>query len=527
MTDNPPKRVLLKNIIILVLIALSSLFLVTSRYKRAHFNDAQIDEIIFYFRNGLADGQMSSFGTIVQDNVLFLLIVLFLLLIPVIDFYRDRIMVHFDLSLFGKKRKIHFNPSKTSLKFKLSYTIVVFVMSIWLLLGSFGVFGYLRSVALSGQLYEQHYIDPSKVNLVFPEHKRNLVYIYLESIENTLASKENGGQSEASIIPELEALAMNSNNISFSSNSSGLGGALPIRGTTWTVAAMVAQSGGLHLKSSNTSLVGEEGNGNGYGNFNKFLPGAYMLGDVLQKEGYNQTFIMGSEASFGGRDKLLTQHGNYTIKDYAYAKEHGLIPEDYGVWWGYEDHKLIDFAKTELETLSKSSEPFNLQILTVDTHFTDGYLDPACDTPYESQYDNVHACSSKLIGEFVDWIMQQDFAANTTVILSGDHLGMQTSYYHEKITDPDYQRTIYNVFINAAIAPISQQDRLFTTLDMYPSTLAAMGVGIENDQLGLGINLFSDRPTLAEHLGSIQSLDDELARRSALYEQTILTKHDN
>lgn len=525
MTDNPPKRILLKNIIILVLIALSSLFLVTSRYKQAHFNDARIDEIIFYFTNGLADGQMSSFGEIAQDNVLFLLIVLFLLLLPVIDFYRNRIVIHFDLSLFGKKRKVHLNPSKASLKLKLSYAIIVFLISIWILLGSFGVFGYLRSVALSGQIYEQHYIEPSKVNLVFPEHKRNLIYIYLESMENTIASKEYGGQAETSIIPELESLALDPGNISFSNNPTGLGGALPIRGTTWTVAAMVAQSGGLHLKSSSTSLIGEEGNG--YGNFNEFLPGAYTLGDILQKQGYNQTFIMGSEASFGGRDKLLTQHGNYTIKDYSYAKEQGLIPKDYGVWWGYEDYKLIDFAKTELETLSKSDQPFNLQILTADTHFTDGYLDPACDTSHENQYDNVYACSSKLIGEFVDWIMQQDFAANTTIILSGDHLGMQTSYYDERITDPGYQRTIYNTFINAAISPISRQDRLFTSLDMYPTTLAAMGVGIENDRIGLGANLFSDQPTLIEHFGSVQSLDNELTRRSALYEQTILTKQNN
>ena len=32
---------------------------------------------------------------------------------------------------------------------------------------------------------------------------------------------------------------------------------------------------------------------------------------------------MGSEASFGGRDKLLTQHGNFNIEDYNYAKKHG------------------------------------------------------------------------------------------------------------------------------------------------------------------------------------------------------------
>ena len=62
---------------------------------------------------------------------------------------------------------------------------------------------------------------------------------------------------------------------------------------------------------------------------------------------------------------------------------------------------------------------------------------------------------------------------------------------------------------------------------MYPTTLAAMGVGIEGDRLGLGTNLFSDQPTLIEHLGSIQAFNEELSRRSNLYERTILVNSEN
>ena len=514
------KRTLLANSIIWTLLALASLFFVTSRYKKAHFADAQIDEIIFYFMNGLADGQTSSFAEIVQDNIFLWLTIFFLVLIPVIDFYRNRIVIHFDLSFLGKKKKTRFNPSRIPLKYKLLYASIIFLISTWLLLSSFGVFGYIRSLTVSSQLYEQHYVDPAGATLIFPEKKRNLIYIYLESMENTVASREHGGQSDISLIPELEAFALDPQNVSFSHQADRLGGARPAHGTTWTVAAMTAQSSGVPLNAS-ASLVGQEGND--YGKFNKFLPGAYSLGEILETAGYNQTFIMGSESSFGGRDKMLTQHGNYTVKDYRYAKQHGTIPEDYSVWWGYEDKKLIDFAKTELETLSKSDQPFNLQLLTVDTHFTDGYLDSSCETPYENQYDNVHACSSKLIGEFIGWIQEQDFADNTTIVISGDHLGMQTSYYDKKITDPGYQRTIYNVFINPVIAPVHQYNRLFTTMDMYPSTLAALGVAIEGDRLGLGTNLFSDTFTLAEHYGSIQVLSEELSKRSNFYDHRILT----
>ena len=519
------KRIFLGNVIIWILLALAALFFVTSRYKKAHFADAQIDEILFYFANGLADGQTSSFVDIASDNITLWLTLFFLLLIPVIDFYRNRIVIHLDLSFIGKKKKTQFNPSRIPLKYKFTYATGILLISLWLLLGSFGVFGYIRSLSLSGQLYEQHYVDPSRASLIFPEQKRNLVYIYLESMENTVASQEHGGQSDISLIPELEALALDPQNISFSHQTAGLiGGAYPAHGTTWTVAAMTAQSSGIPLNAS-ASLVGQEGNN--YGNFKQFLPGAYSLGEVLKEEGYNQTFIMGSESAFGGRDKMLTQHGNYTVKDYSYARENGIIPEDYHVWWGYEDKKLFDFAKIELQELSNSDKPFNLQILTADTHFTDGYLDTTCEAPYVDQYDNVYACSSKQINELVSWIQSQPFAENTTIVISGDHLGMQTSYYDEKINATDYQRTIYNVFINPAISAINQYDRTFTTLDMYPSTLAAIGVSIEGDRLGLGTNLFSDVPTLAEYYGSAHALDEELSKRSNFYDHNILMTLDN
>ena len=231
---------------------------------------------------------------------------------------------------------------------------------------------------------------------------------------------------------------------------------------------------------------------------------------------------MGSNAAFGGRDKMLTQHGSYQIQDYAYAKASGLIPDDYSVWWGYEDKKLFSFAKEELGRLSSVDTPFNLQLLTVDTHFTDGYMDETCDKPFAAQYANVHACSSKEVGEFIAWVQQQPFYDNTTIVISGDHLGMQTAYYENMATTPNYQRTIYNVFINSAVRPAHQFDRQFSTLDMYPSTLAAMGVQIPDDRLALGTNLFADKKTLVEQYGSIGALNRELSKRSNFYDRNIL-----
>ena len=126
------------------------------------------------------------------------------------------------------------------------YASGIFVVSLTLLAQSFSIPAYVSALAQSSKIYDKHYVDPRGVKLTFPSTKRNLIYIYVESLENTPASKANGGMSDKSVIPELEKLALT--NTSFSHQSSGLGGALPAHGTTWTVAGMTAQSAGVPLK---------------------------------------------------------------------------------------------------------------------------------------------------------------------------------------------------------------------------------------------------------------------------------------
>ena len=55
----------------------------------------------------------------------------------------------------------------------------------------------------NGDFIGENYVDPHEVVLKFPEKKRNLIYIFLESAEITFADEENGGAFEKNIIPEL------------------------------------------------------------------------------------------------------------------------------------------------------------------------------------------------------------------------------------------------------------------------------------------------------------------------------------
>ena len=388
------------------------------------------------------------------------------------------------------------------------FSLLNLAVSVVLFITQLNVFGYIGATSTESDFIKTHYADPNEVTLTFPETKRNLIYIFLESMENTFAQPEAQGLITDNFIPELSQLA--EKNISFS-HTQGLGGARSFVGTTWTAAAMVAQTSGLVVK---VPLTAEN-----YGGEDSYLPGAVSIGELLEKQGYRQTLLVGSDAEFADRESYFTEHGNYEIVDINALKEQGRLPQDYREWWGFEDQKLFAFAKEELTRLAAGSEPFNFTMLTADTHFPNGYVCPLCETTYEEQYANVLSCSSRQIAELIRWIQGQPFYANTTIVISGDHLTMDPAFLKE--IDPAYTRTVYNCIINSAAEPQKETERQFGVYDLFPTTLAAMGVAIEGERLGLGTNLFSAEKTLAEQFG-YETLNQELQKESTYYNTRFL-----
>ena len=362
-------------------------------------------------------------------------------------------------------------------------------------------------------LYSENYVSPQETRITFPEEKRNLIYIYLESMETSFLSEELGGANEENLIPELYDLAKE--NVNFSHNDA-VGGWPRVTHTTWTSAALVAQTSGLPLTMDLSSIE--------IGKFEGYLPGATTLQDVLSDAGYAQTVMFGSDGTFGARKEYFELHGeNVKVYDLYSARKDGRIPDDYMVWWGFEDQKLFDYAKDEIVNLAAGEQPFAFTMLTADTHHIDGYYGcDYCKDEHEEQYENVLSCSSRQVAAFVEWIQQQDFYENTTIIICGDHPSMDNQYFVRNV-DEDYERHVYNCIINAPIDAVNSKNRVFTPMDMFPTTLAAIGCQIEGDRLGLGTNLFSARKTLAEEKG-IEYLNEQIAKRSVYYIENFLEK---
>ena len=489
------KEILLKilywvgEILTVFIAGLSVLLALSVRWMFATWTNLSMDELVYHLTAPLDGTNTDMIWDYVRVCAVPTILVIFFLILILIA--------------WRKKEKVHLFRGIINLVALVG--IIVMLGYTWTELG---VGDYLKDQNTESKFIEDEYVDPTDVEVVFPEQKRNLIYIFLESMETTYSDVDDGGAFDENVIPELTEIAQT--NEDFSGADPKLNGGYSLAGTTWTMGAMFAQTSGLPLNISISA--------NDMDTQDSFFPGVTTLGDILSDAGYTQTLLIGSEAQFGGRKLYFQEHGNYEMEDYSYAIENGLIPSDYKVWWGYEDQKLFEFAKEKLLKLSQGDEPFNLTMLTVDTHFEDGYVCEQCPTEYDTQYSNVMACSSRQVGEFLKWIQQQDFYENTTIVISGDHPTMDSDYCAEIDQEGNYDRRVFTAYINAAAYAQDQQERTYSTFDNFPTTLAALGVQIDGDRLGLGTNLFSGTKTLLEEFGN-SKVNAELKKKSKFIEK--------
>lgn len=367
----------------------------------------------------------------------------------------------------------------------------------------FEMLNYYIEQGSATRIYEDCYVRPSDVAVTAEGKTKNLIYIYVESLETAYASKEAGGAQEMNYIPELTKLA--EENVNFSASEK-LGGWQVLNGTNWTQAALFATTSGLPyaMQTEEEDLASS-------------MPGVVSLGDVLRDKGYMQEFLCGSDGSFAGKKTYFEQHGGYNVVDVYEARKKGYIPKDYWHNWGIEDKVLFDIAKKELTKLSAKKKPFNFTLLTVDLHATDGYICKWCGKDHSSTTANVAACNDKIVSDFVAWCKKQDFYDDTVIVITGDHPRMDVSLVKDI---PREERTVYNCFINAAAdCKRGSKNRVFTAVDMFPTVLGAMGFDLKGGRLGLGTNLFSETDTLAEEKG-FDWLYQETLKSSAYYVKT-------
>ena len=488
-----------KNIIHIIILALIALLFSGAIYLKNNFSTINFNEIMYSFKYG-NDGMDYSIIFKSALKMLPAFILAFMILY----------MLFYDIT-FNKKKLIIKEKQiyPFSIKYKKLLTSIILIISICLVLHPLGLFDYVLSNTKNSTFIEENYINPRDVKVEFKE-KRNLVFIFVESLETTMFTKDQGGYWDYELMPELYSLLNDEDSVVFYNKDKSQETNM-IEGSSWTTASVVSNLSGTPLKVNLATTIYDK---------NSFMNNIYTLGDLLKDNGYYNEVISGARTSFGGLQQLFTAHGNYSIIDENTLDKYDLTmtEKDKGKW-GFNDKYLFETAKKRLEVISKNKEPFNLELITIDTHFVDGFVGDYSETKY-SQYENAYATESKLIYDFVSWLKKQDYYKDTTIVITGDHLTMQTSLFKGKNAKDRY---VYNCIINPVDKNAKNEKRIITSLDNYPTIVYAIGGTIQNNRLGLGTNLFSNEKTLSEKY-SFEKFSKELNKNSKYYNNKILSR---
>ena len=324
-------------------------------------------------------------------------------------------------------------------------------------------------------LFEEEYIHPNKVIVTPPTSRRNLVLIFLESMETTFSD----------LTPELNLLAKQ--NLSFGEKRTPIGGGDDVFGTGFTFGAYVAKTAGIPIFSGNSYR-------NGYKGFKS-------LYDFLHEQNYRQYIVLGTSIGFAGTDQFLQNRGIDEIYDYEniiteYSIDRRIVENR--AFRSVSDRHTFSFTKSVLDTIK---EPFSLTLFTIDTHTPDGMYDERCENNFwganESEtYKSIVQCTSALTADFIDYLKKKDFYENTTIVIVGDH-----NFMGKHLVQNKSNRKWINIFLNSVKVPVNST-HYFSDMDMYPTILSALGYEIEGNRLGFGVNLFSNEKTLLEMYGA-------------------------
>lgn len=517
-----------KVILSLLFILLTIMLVEVRRWTKVVCGDITFDEIVYYFMVPL-EGTDSSLLPDYVSRVLLdmpILIAFFaVLFVPDVFLWAHKRFgeksikqdekeseegVKSKKSVFQKILRVINQIRKFIIRRMLPISITAFLIALIVDIRGYGVDTWLKSRLQSSSLYEEYYVAMDEVPITASQEKKNLIFIMSESLEASFYRTEDGGAVEYDLLPHLSVLAKE--NTCFSTGNN-LTGSIQVTGTGWSSAAMVSYMSGVPLIVPLDDISMSK--------YSSVLSGVTTIGEFLETQGYYNVLFYGTEKEFAATGTFFSQHGNYDIYDFNTILDDGYV-ETRNKFWGCEDKTLFQYAEDKIIEISEKDQPFNVFIKTVDLHNPNGYICDLCKSTYRDsvggdlgRFMDIVCCQDRQIYDFVEWCKGQAFYENTVICIVGDHVGYSPVVENELVPD-DYERTPLNIIINSNLAVSNSKNREFTPMDLCPTILASMGFQIEGDRLGIGTNLYSDRPTLMEELGR-EKYCDELKKNSNYY----------
>lgn len=355
------------------------------------------------------------------------------------------------------------------------------------LIKTLDVVPYIFAARHEEGFYEQYYQKP-EAKFVTAE-RPNLIIIYLESMERSFIEHYSPEQ-----VPSLKTYQQQE--LSFDRFIS-------VTGTWWTMGAIVGGWCGIPSQIRGNKLS---------------FPNVICLPDILAAYDYQMFFIKGSAVRFAGLDEFLLDHG-FTVDDFVGMMQ--LMPQLKDIKissWGFEDAHIYKLFKQRLVKMAEQKQPFFAVMETIDTHQPYAEFPPQC-SGSAAKFADVIRCADQQVTDFIKWFQKQEFAANTVLVVMGDHHQMAQDWETAEFKS-DIRRSIYNVIFNSRAKSEADKQHAISTLDMFPTILESLGMKVVNHRAGLGVSAFAPQtePTLLEKL-EVDELNRNLYGRSRFYQQ--------
>lgn len=327
---------------------------------------------------------------------------------------------------------------------------------------------------LDQRSFADYYVTPAAGRL--PERPKNLITVYLESMENTFGDAGLFGRNLLSVLDEA---------------TDGWGRYETLRQYPeggWTMAGIVGTQCAIPLKSQ---LLVEGINPNNFGEqMPHYLPGATCLGDVLAEAGYSNTYVGGANTRFAGKDTFLIDHGYTSIRGRE-EWEPDEDPAEISVW-GISDHRMFAHAADTLDELRASDQPYHLALLSLDTHEPGGVY-PSCATDDAVPMATAITCSTQALAGFLAHAESIGALEDTVIVVMGDHLKAtaEGGYYKAELDGTADRSIVLRVWSPDGVAFTRQNADQFS---MLATTLDLLGLEPPDGRAGLGVSFVGDHP---------------------------------
>ncbi len=307
-----------------------------------------------------------------------------------------------------------------------------------------------------------------------PSEQRNLIVIYLESLERTYGQLDET-QKAYGAIKKIADDSIESVNMH------------QTFGTTYTIAGIVASQCGVPLLSPGLSnIFFRKGIKQ---SMDTFLPSLTCLGDVLSDDGYHMSYLNGASLNRFSKRGFFKTHGFTTL-----LGSDEVAPEIMSGRtnpFGMNDALLFEFIYDEFDRLNAQPDPFSINALTISTHGPDAFLDGDCptDNNAKSQLPTAIACTAQHLEKLISYVRSKPSTRPTDFVILSDHLALPNTLSKKLRSKSDDRRNLF--FIHTAQDTKTIQ-RASTPLDIYPTILEHLGYELVGGQANLGRSLFTE-----------------------------------